>query len=479
MTSKPTGKRVTFKQSTLPSALPQPAVEQPAEPQDFQEPKKTSLKDVKAYEDTFRERLSKVTGDTLEALEKALREQLFATDPATGERYNHDIWLDFPTAWVRMHYEQRATLYVPDETLHAQLGENRATLVYRHAGNVYFEHDGWRVGGERSLGFPFVGATCLEKAAFTTRETAEAESSADFAAQRPRGIKQPGEPTLTERLEHELTHLPFRPWCEICVKSKSRQAKSRKLSLKQPVLQMDYSFLSDSPGGDQATLLNVVDVLTGMALSVVVPSKGRTPYSQAELRRFVLEVGRTFGVLQTDPEPALKSLAEAVTGEVGGLSLRSTPTGWKQAHGSVGNLQATLYGQIKAFLLEISTRYGVEVSVTDTLFPWLVRHAQWLVNRYLQNAEGTTAFERRWGRKYNGLLCRFGEAVHFRKRNQHKGQVAWFSGIWLGRDTESDQHFVADADGVYKTRSVKRFPPSRQTDLELFLGSCGSQKGDR
>ena len=80
------------------------------------------------------------------------------------------------------------------------------------------------------------------------------------------------------------------------MRSKSKQAKSRRLSLKQPVLQMDFSFLGDKPGGEQITILNVVDVLTNMALSVVIPTKARTPYSQAELRRFVLETGRTFGV---------------------------------------------------------------------------------------------------------------------------------------------------------------------------------------
>ena len=99
-------------------------------------------------------------------------------------------------------------------------------------------------------------------------------------------------------------------------------------------------------------------------------------------------------------EPALLAIATAVTGEVGGLSLRKTPVGWKQAQGTVGNMQATLYGQIKALRLEIHERYDVDLSVHSALLTWLVRHAQWLVNRYLCNAEGTTAFERRWRKKY-------------------------------------------------------------------------------
>ena len=346
---------------------------------------------------------------------------------------------------------------------------------------------------------PFVGATCFDKVELSV-EQVEPEA-ADYVAQRPKALKQPSEPTLTERLEHELTHLPFRPWCDVCVRSKSRQSKSRKLSMKQPVLQMDFSFLGDSPHAkeqitilnvvdvltnmalsvphakEQITILNVVDVLTNMALSVVIPTKARTPYSQAELRRFVLETGRTFGILQCDPEPALKALAASVTGEVGGLSLRQTPVGWKQAQGTVGNMQATLYGQIKALRLEIEKRYGVELSVHSALFTWVVRHAQWLINRYLCNAEGTTAFERRWGKRYAGFLCRFGETVLFRKPHTVKGQPAFIPGIWLGKDTESDQHFCADGSGVFKTRTVKRFPPSKQSDL-LLLQSVKARPWD-
>ena len=133
----------------------------------------------------------------------------------------------------------------------------------------------------------------------------------------------------------------------------------------------------------RSQFLNVVDVLSGMALSVVIPTKARTPYTQAELRRFVLETGRTFGVLQADPEPALLAIATSVTGEVGGVSFRKMPVGWKQAQGSVGNMQPTLYGQIKALRLEILERYDVDLSVHSALFTWLVCHAQWLVNRSL------------------------------------------------------------------------------------------------
>ena len=165
----------------------------------------------------------------------------------------------------------------------------------------------------------------------------------------------------------------------------------------------------------------------------MIPTKARTPYTQAELRRFVLETGRTFGVLQADPEPALLAIATSVTGEVGRLSFRKTPAGWKQAQGSVGNMQATLHGQTKALRLEILERYDIGLSVHSAFFTWLVRHAQRLVNRYLCNAEGTTAFERCWRKKYAGFICRFGETVLFRKPHPRKGRAAFVAEFGLAR----------------------------------------------
>ena len=73
------------------------------------------------------------------------------------------------------------------------------------------------------------------------------------------------------------------------------------------------------------TILNVRDVMSGLALACVVPNKGHPVYAEGELRRFILETGRTFGVLQADPEASLVALAETVTSELGGLSLRKVP----------------------------------------------------------------------------------------------------------------------------------------------------------
>ena len=55
-------------------------------------------------------------------------------------------------------------------------------------------------------------------------------------------------------------------------------------------------------------LLTAVDIVTGLGMSVVIPSKGSDDYAVAELKKFVYECGRTFGILQYDQEKPLKAL---------------------------------------------------------------------------------------------------------------------------------------------------------------------------
>ncbi|CAE7926127.1 unnamed protein product, partial [Symbiodinium sp. KB8] len=214
-------------------------------------------------------------------------------------------------------------------------------------------------------------------------------------------------PTEQEREEHNLT----------------------KRRMQQPVTQCDYSFMSDKGQENHVTLLNVRDVITGMSTSNcscdIVPNKGHSVYAEAELRRFVLDIGRTFGILQCDPEPELKAVVETVPSEVGGLSLRNSPAEWKQAQGAVGQAHALLYSQVRVLRLDLAERYDCQVPATSPVFPWL-KHAQFLLNNFFVRTDGQTPYERRWDRKYTSPVC------------------------------------------VFKTRSVRRLPAENQVSEDLL-----------
>ena len=91
---------------------------------------------------------------------------------------------------------------------------------------------------------------------------------------------------------------------------------------------------------------------------------------KAEIKQFLYETGRTFGILQYDPEPSLKTLIQSVVQEVGGMSTRATPVNWKQAHGSIGKMQSTFfYAQTRALLLQLEKDYNCTITVKSPLFP--------------------------------------------------------------------------------------------------------------
>ena len=156
-----------------------------------------------------------------------------------------------------------------------------------------WREDTWDFESEvskRDVGFTFTGATCFAKPEEEISDPLPVpEAGEDIVARAAKTLRAPRAPTEQEREEHNLTHLPFRSWCHICVQAKSQQNHSKKLRMKQPVLQCDYSFMSDKGSDTQVTLLNARDVITGMSTSAVVPNKGHSVYAEAELRRFVLD----------------------------------------------------------------------------------------------------------------------------------------------------------------------------------------------
>ena len=170
----------------------------------------------------------------------------------------------------------------------------------------------------------------------------------------------------------------------------------------------------------------------------------------------------------SDPENALRALVEQVLEELGGMTSRSTPTAWKQAQGGVGNLQATLYGQIRTLVIHVQDTYGLKIPVNSVVFPWAVKHAQWLLNRYLIHSDGLTSWQRRWNRTYDRAICSFLEAVTFKVTGlAHKASPTWRTGLWVGKCTESDEHILLTELGAFKARSIRRKAPQDQVDVDL------------
>ena len=77
-------------------------------------------------------------------------------------------------------------------------------------------------------------------------------------------VPAPDEPTSGERRHHGLTHLPYQPWCNICVRARGRKNRHVPRSQNQPgtpVIQCDYCFLKTEEDAPMVTVLVAIDTV--------------------------------------------------------------------------------------------------------------------------------------------------------------------------------------------------------------------------
>ena len=197
-------------------------------------------------------------------------------------------------------------------------------------------------------------------------------------------------------------------------------------SVKIPEFEMDFCYLLQDPKrrhepGDQAwaTTLVMVDVAAQNPLCAAISSKfDENAYLTAMCAAFVKRMAYAKAVLKVDPEPALRSLADkiAVRASADGIQLKveTAPRFSSQSIGAVGRAQDAVEGQIRCLRLELETRLSLEATPAMDVWPWMVRHAGWLLERYHVKANKKTAFEDCFGKPYQGEVMKFAEAALFR-----------------------------------------------------------------
>ena len=247
-----------------------------------------------------------------------------------------------------------------------------------------------------------------------------------------------------------------------------------------------------------ATTLVVVHVGTGLTCSTAVEKKGAQgvregPDLPALPAGYVVQVVLTFlkrlcldtVILQTDGEPAIKELANEIEkARTKPTRLRNTPAHSSQSNGAVESAIGHISGQARAMRAQVESAHGVVLTPNWCVWPWLIRHASWLMGRFSVRASGRTAYEEAFDSEWRGDLCVLGEVVLFREaasytgdlvmgRRKRKADKGWAKGIWLGRAEETNEHVVGNELGVFLTRTVRRVPKGQRADGELLRSMRG------
>ena len=178
----------------------------------------------------------------------------------------------------------------------------------------------------------------------------------------------PHEPSEFEKQKHNLTHIPFQPWCTSCVKGKA-QAEPHKRTERiiedseLPVIQCDYLMLKDVAGTGGLKVLSMYVRTSGYGMSTVVETKGPTDMIATMWPVKMLNfLGLSDIILQCDPEPSLIKWAESVKSKgTERTVIRSSPRRSHQSIGSIENYQKPLQGQVRTILaaMQEHTQYSV------------------------------------------------------------------------------------------------------------------------
>ena len=175
-------------------------------------------------------------------------------------------------------------------------------------------------------------------------------------------------PTEEEVAHHELTHLPYRNWCPVCVKAKGKDLDHRGAVDKERKLSeycFDYCFPGDE-FGYKLTVLVGTERLTGMKFATAVPTKGLSgKFAVDRALEFLAEVGHMDRqvIIKNDQEPSIQYfIKDMVESRVSGRThLEESPVKSSGSNGVVERAAQEIEGRLRAILLEFESRVGEEV----------------------------------------------------------------------------------------------------------------------
>ena len=282
-------------------------------------------------------------------------------------------------------------------------------------------------------------------------EPAEAAEAAE-PERKPRVVPAPQRPTAEEVLEHNVTHMPYRPWCPHCVKGRSVEDphKSRHKSLPaeeeepQYEVQWDYSFLRAASEAEQVPVLLATVLQVNYCMALIITEKGlRTAAVMKYILSFLNESGALAAriVHRSDPEPSIIAFLNALVLAKPGTRMRfeQSPVASHQSVGAVSRFARTMAGLARTLRSQVETLWGITLRASHPCTSWLIRHVSFLHNRFsVRRATGLTAYEEVAGEPYNQRLVPFSTPVLARPPGVTKPGTRFeprmMEGIWVGID---------------------------------------------
>ena len=262
----------------------------------------------------------------------------------------------------------------------------------------------------------------------------------------------PSPPSREQQLIHEITHMPFAPWCPHCVAMRSMPDRSEGLvegPRDVPCISYDFCYTGDDPESNEFVAkepkseedlhgllccLVAHDSSTGSVLAVPCESKASTRHLGVELMRFIQSLGHATVQIKCDSEPATLSLQKAIVTARQRLGLKTLeqnpPIHHHQSNGAVQKAVDLIRKLAMAMVQCVREKAGVEIIVQHPLFAWSFVHAAWVRNRFAVRG-GLTSYERCTGNAYTGRLVPYGEPVFSEVIPRKKGNPRFVRALFI------------------------------------------------
>ena len=314
-----------------------------------------------------------------------------------------------------------------------------------------------------------------------------------------RVLAAPRTPTKAEREEHDVSHVPHRPWCRFCVMGRGLERRhltqSGDSDDDRPRVFADYGYFN----GD-STPLSVAKIRrTGMTFAAAVSMKGGgDPHAARLLAKWIDGLGCQQVTVRTDGEPSICELIRRVrelraegTTTVDEIS----PPGDSAGNGIAERAILTVGGLVRTTKAVAEENVLEGRSAGPRLVAWMVHHAAQVICTCMVGADGLTPFRRQKGRKCGTPLAGFGERVWLRDpvlERANKFNPRRTEARLLRFCLKSSRYIVVDCDGRFRmVRTIKRAnaddrwkvvstkDPFSAADLESTVAEFTCSRGTR
>ena len=294
----------------------------------------------------------------------------------------------------------------------------------------------------------------------------------------------PGMPSPEEIEEHEVDHVPYRRWCEECVRGRGTGEPHGPSDGAHivPVVEFDYVFVTNKEVYRREELDDEAMKKAAVKILVVKDRKGKAifahvvlqngvdvdGYSVARLVDDIKWLGYTKLLLRSDNEAAIISLLTAAlrklkTEGIAQVAREKPPDYDSTANGSIENAVKQVQGLLRTIKLGFEKHLGGLVPDSHPTFSWMVEWVAWILTCRVRGSDGRTAFQRIRGRPFGKRLLEVMEMCLYKLPTKGPERDAagkmgarWRRGIFLGFNRMSSEYLLWDEGKVAKARAVQR-----------------------